>query len=123
MSACAGCIVTLACPFFAAARKAAAQDHFSCPAQPLGQSTRRLSAVAVAFYDPAGEYVPADSGSLVPSNSRYPSNGVVIYGTYVYHGFKNTTAMAAVCVLPESEHGVCTAVLNQFVAVEAKSLS
>ncbi len=85
--------------------------------------TRRLSAVAVAFYDPAGEYVPPDSRSLVPSNSPYPSNGVVISGTYVYKGIKNANAAEAVCVVPESEHAICTAVLNQFLAEEAKDLS
>lgn len=122
--ACMGCIITLACPFFAAARKAAAQDHFTCPVQPLGQVIYRLSAVAVAYYDPAGEYVPPNSGSLVPSNSRYPTNGVVAYGTYVYKGrYTNTTAAAAVCVLPGSAHAECTSVLNEFLAVEAKNLS
>jgi hypothetical protein len=90
----------------------------SCGRQPLGQQLRRLSTDVVAIYDPAGEDVPSTSGGLVPSDSAYPTNGVVVYATYRYHGYTDTTAMEAVCVLPASQHAVCTAVLNEFLTTQ-----
>ena len=68
---CLECQLTLACPFFPAALKALHSNYpgTSCGKQPLGQTVRRLSPDAVAFSDPAGEYVPTQTGSLVPSNA------------------------------------------------------
>lgn len=122
--ACAGCILTLTCPYFTAARKAALQDHFSCPVQPLGQMIHRLSSIAVAFSDPPGEYVPPHSGSMVPSNSPYPTNGIVVYDSYLYKGrYPNTSGMEAVCVLPANEHAICTAVLDEFLATQVRDIT
>jgi len=119
---CYGCQVTLACPFFPAALKALHNTYpgMSCGKQPLGQTVRRLSPDAVAFSDPAGEYVSSQAGSLVPSNSPYPTNGVIVYETYRYRGNPNTTAMGAACVLPASQHAVCTVVLDEFLATQVK---
>jgi len=77
----------------------------------------------VAFYDPPSEYVPSTSDELVPSNSPYPTNGVVVYGKYKCKGTTNPMAMGAVCVLPVSEHAMCTAVLDEFLATEARAVS
>lgn len=122
--ACVSCLLTLACPFFPAAMAALHKDYgtvLRCPSQPLGQVVRRLSAEAVAFSDPAEEYVPARSESLVPSDSPYPTNGVVVYGTYLFRNrYRDSTAMEAVCVLPASEHAVCTDVLNELLATQVR---
>ena len=118
---CVGCLLSLACPFFPAAEKAAQHDGYNCPTQPLGQVKYRLSGDAVAFSDPSGEYVSPHTESLVPTHSPYPSNGVVIYGTYLYDGrYHDSTAMEAVCVLPGSEHTTCSAVLNEFLATQVR---
>jgi hypothetical protein len=121
--ACVGCMLTLACPFFPAALRALRNQYrgsLSCASQPLGQTVRRLSPDAVAFSDPAGEYAPSQAESLVPSNGPYPTNGVVVYETYRYRGYLDSTAMAAACVLPASQHAVCTVVLNEFLATQVK---
>ena len=121
---CMRCLLILACPFFPAALKAARHDGYSCPVQPLGQVVHRLSSHTVAFSDPPGEYVPPASQSLVPSDSRYPTNGVVVYASYLYRGrYPNSTAMEAVCVLPASDHGTCTAVLNEFLTTQVKKFT
>jgi hypothetical protein len=121
--ACVGCMWDLACPFFPALAQAEAKLYGKCPAQPLGQEVHRLSAETVAFYDPPGEYVPSASDELVPSNSPYPANGVVVYGNYKYKGATNPMAMGTVCVLPVTEHAMCTAVLDEFLATEARAFS
>jgi hypothetical protein len=126
-SSCVGCLLTLACPFFPAAMAALHKEYgtsLPCPRQPLGQTVRRLSAEAVAFSDPAGEYVSARSESLVPSDSPYPTNGVVGYGSYLFRNrFRDWTAMEAVCVLPASEHAACTDILNEFLATQVKKFT
>ena len=125
--ACGGCILTLACPFFPAALRALHNQYkgtLSCGSQPLGQTVRRVSTDAVAFSDPAGEYVSPKANSLVPSNSPYPTNGVVVYETYLYKGrYANSTAMEALCVLPAAEHAVCTVVLNEFLATQVRKFT
>ena len=113
---CLGCQLLLACPFFPVALGALHREYpgMSCGRQPLGQQVRRLNTDVVAIYDPAGEDVPSSSGGLVPSDSPYPTNGVVVYAKYRYHGYTDTTAMESVCVLPTSEHATCNAVLDVF---------
>ena len=84
----------------------------------------RLSSDAVAFSDPAGEAVPK-ADDLVPNNSPYPTNGVVLYyklpSYQVTNGVRRFTgdywtARGAVCALPPDKHQICTAVLNEFLA-------
>lgn len=122
--ACASCFLELACPFFPAAMVALHKDYggvLRCPPQPLGQVTTRLSAKVVAFSDPAGEYVPSGPyglKSLVPFNSPFPTNGVVAYPLY-----REETAIAAVCVLPPSDHAICTDVLNEFLATQVRKFT
>lgn len=117
---CQGCMLTLACPFFPVALKELRSEGMSpCGTQPHGQMVRRLTPYAVAIYDPPGEGVPPDSGGLVPSHSPYPTNGVVVYGAYVWKHYHESVAMEAVCVLPASEHATCTTVLNEFLFSQA----
>jgi hypothetical protein len=49
---------------------------------------------------------------------------VVVYASYLYRGrYPNSTAMEAVCVLPASDHGTCTAVLNEFLTTQVKKFT
>jgi hypothetical protein len=133
---CQGCLLGLACPFFPAALKAMHTEEPGepCTRQPLGQVTHQLSAYAVAFADPAGETVSMCPGpgerptpcGIVPSDSPYPTNGVVIYWPYgssqAGKVAANNFAADAVCVLPASEHATCTVILNEFLATQMKRL-
>jgi hypothetical protein len=121
--ACEGCMLSLACPFFADAEKTLNQVHGpTCLRSPRGQVVRRLNAYTVEFWDPAGEHAPfSERNSLVPSTTLYAVNGVVVYGTYPYKKYRPDVSFGAVCVLPASEHAACTAILNQFLASENKA--
>jgi hypothetical protein len=120
---CLGCLLTLACPFFPAALAAARHYQYGCTAPPFGQVTHRVSADAVLFSDPAGEYVSPRSEGLVPSDSPYPTKGVVVYDTYTYKGYHDSTAMEAVCVLPANEQDICTVVLDEFLATQVRKFT
>jgi len=113
-----------ACSFFPKAMLAVLQDPrtaaVGCPAQPPGQTVHRLSPEAVAIFDPAGEDVPVNPASLVPDDSPYPTNGVVVYGIQVSHGRSMAVAIQAVCVLPSSERGICDVVLSYLLATQPK---
>jgi hypothetical protein len=111
----------LACPFFPVAKQFGGQ----CAPQPKGQVVYRLGADAVAFSDPPGEYVPALDRWLVPNDSPKPTNGIVLFyrvpSYIVQDGHRRRdgnywTALDAVCVLPASQHNICTEVLNEFLA-------
>ncbi len=117
---CVGSQLLLACPFFPVALVALHREYpgTSCDPQPLGQHVKRLSADVVAIYDPAGEAVPSSSGGLVPNNSPYATDGVVVYAKYRYQGYTDTTAMEAVCVLPTDEHATCSTVLDVFLQTQ-----
>jgi hypothetical protein len=119
--ACRGCMLSLACPFFPAAMRDLRHEALlPCGPQPRGQVVHYLSPWSVAISDPAGEAVPKNSGGLVPSDSLYPTNGVVVYGAYTWKQYHVAVAMEAVCVLPASEHSSCTAVLDEFLSAQAE---
>jgi hypothetical protein len=59
------------------------------------------NATTAFFEDPIGV-----SGVGDPSGGPYPANGVVTYN--------GTSATEATCTLPESDHALCTVVLNDF---------
>jgi Domain of unknown function (DUF4850) len=119
--ACQGCMLTLACPFFPVAmRQLHHEAVLPCGPQPLGQVVHHLSPWAVALSDPPGEAIPKNSGGLVPSDSLYPTNGVVVYGAYTWKQYHVAVAMEAVCVLPASKHSTCTAVLDEFLSAQAE---
>ena len=120
-------MLDLACPFFPMAEQLfeKAYGKMQCTLQPKGQSVYRLGADAVAFSDPPGEYVPTLDRALVPNDSPYPTNGVVLFYSVLSYVVQNGqrhrdgsywTALDAVCVLPASERHICTEVLNEFVA-------
>jgi hypothetical protein len=129
--ACYGCMLDLACPFFPVAAQLLEKGYgnMQCTPQPKGQSVYRLGSDAVAFSDPPGEYVPTLDRALVPNDSPYPTNGVVLfYRVPLVHRPRRSqppwrlhwTALDAVCVLPASGHHVCTEVLNEFVATHGR---
>jgi len=98
----------LACSLFGPAATEYQQSfNKSCPARPDQESTTSLSAVAAGFEDPAGV-----SGDGIPSGGQNAANGVVLYQPRS----NEPTAYSATCTLPSSQHAVCTAVLNHFVA-------
>jgi hypothetical protein len=67
----------------------------------------RISSVAVGFQDP-----PGVAGVGFPSGGQNPANGVGLYQPKP----TEPTAYLATCTLPASQQGLCTAVLNHFVA-------
>jgi hypothetical protein len=62
----------------------------------------RLSRTAVAFEDPPGVH-----GTGQPSGDSFPANGVMLFNPSSKGFFYGET-----CVLPASEHTVCTLLLN-----------
>ena len=71
-----------------------------------------LSSTVVSFSDP-----PGTAGNANPSGGEYPANAVMTYvidppgsqGNY-------RTSWLETCTLPYSQHALCTAVFNDFVA-------
>jgi hypothetical protein len=120
--ACVGCMLSFACPFFPGAEKSLRRSGGpACATRPPGQVARRLNAYTIAISDPPGERVPAsEADGLLPSGAPYPTYGVIAYGTYPYEGHRPDVAFGAACVLPASEHQVCTTVLNEFLASEGE---
>ena len=98
----------LVCPLFSVA-KAAAQQNLgqSCASSPSQEKVNGISSVAVGFQDPAGVV-----GIGFPSGGQNAANGVGLYQPKP----NEPTAYLATCTLPPSEHDLCTAVLNRFVA-------
>lgn len=98
----------LACSLFGAAATLYTQSFSkSCLARPAQESVTTISAVADGFEDPAGV-----AGDGIPSGGQNAANGVVLYEPKV----DEPTAYSATCTLPASQHALCTAVLNYFVA-------
>ena len=88
-----------ACPLFADARPPA-----PCAQHPPPQEViTRLSATEVAFEDP-----PGVRGTGQPSGGSLPANGVMLFNPSPSSGF----FYEETCVLPQSQHGECTLLLN-----------
>lgn len=99
--ACRGCMAARACPLFPTAVK----DSAGIPCAEVAPATERVgrqSASMVFFEDP-----PGVSGDGNPSGGPYPANGVLLYEPGV---------SGATCTMPEADHSLCTAVLNDFLA-------
>jgi hypothetical protein len=99
-----------ACYLFAGVRPLV--PGVQCPQRPTGESVVRLSKTAVAFEDP-----PRVKGTGNPSGGPLPANGVVVYKARPGRsaaGTPDTTGFLfeETCVLPASEHTLCTALLN-----------
>ncbi len=98
----------LACSLFGAAATVYQQSFSrSCSGRPEQEGMTTISAVAHAFEDPAGV-----SGDGIPSGGANAANGVVLYQPRS----NEPTAYIATCTLPDAQHDLCTAVLNQFAA-------
>ncbi len=99
----------LACPLFSAARTATQQNlgRGCAVTSPTQEHVSTLSPSAVAFEDP-----PGTAGVGFPSGGQNPANGVVLYQPKP----TEATAYQATCTLPSTQHDLCTAVLDQFVA-------
>jgi len=107
-SACVSCRLGQACPLFASA----ARDFESylgrpCPTRPAAKETiDPLSPGVVAFQDP-----PGVAGTSPFSGGPYPADGVM-----TYHSGDDNGSWVDICTLPASQHAVCTAALNAFLA-------
>jgi hypothetical protein len=98
----------LVCPLFSEAQAAAQQDLGKpCAGATSQEHPSRLSSVAVGFEDPAGV-----AGIGFPSGGQNPANGIALYQPKA----NEPTAYLATCTLPPVQQGLCTAVLNHFVA-------
>lgn len=99
---------TLACPLFGAAATVYMQSFSrSCPTHPSEETVAPISAVADGFEDPAGV-----TGDGIPSGGQNVANGVVLYQPKP----NEPTAYIATCTLDDSQHDLCTAVLNHFIS-------
>ena len=93
------------CPFFPAYAR---RLGFPCSSQPVQGElvVQKLRPSAIAFEDP-----PDVAGAGWPSGGPYAANGVVGYTEAPYGGL----VYRSTCTLPASEHGVCTASLNDVI--------
>jgi hypothetical protein len=99
--ACMGCIADRACALFPSAIKDSPGGRCSATA-PARERVGHPNATTALFEDP-----PGVSGDGNPSGGSYPANGVLVYSSGVY---------GATCTMPEGDHDICTAVLNDFLA-------
>lgn len=102
--ACWSCRLTLACPFFAAAARAAKAAFGAKCTRPAREVVVPLSKTVVAFSDP-----PWVKGDGAPSGGKYPANGVVVF-------FPAGGTWLSTCTVPAVEHQLCTVSLNNFIA-------
>lgn len=116
---CAGCASTQACGLFKqttaappgptgpAGNDSEGSDDPPSPPCPATSSSQEevtmLSSTVAAFEDP-----PGVSGTGVPSGGANPANGIL---TYAGTGDSQPSYLST-CTLPESDHALCTAVLN-----------
>ncbi len=107
--ACQGCVAYLVCPLFPQAP--VALSYLPCRhTPPAGEAISRPTPSIAAFEDP-----PGVAGDGNPSGGAYPANGVIIF-----NNTREASAYAETCTLPGSEHNLCTAVLNDYIARHAR---
>jgi hypothetical protein len=109
---CYACFVGQACTFFPDAEHDLVRNYggqLSCTPLPSGQSVSRVSSSVIAFQDPAGVL-----GTGEPSGGTYPASGVVTFKERAPSGTYGS-AMET-CTLPKSEHAMCNAALQSFIA-------
>jgi hypothetical protein len=103
--ACSSCIADQACVYFKSARKLLLRGDtcLELPAQEQHVQTRPTS---IDFADP-----PGVAGSGFASGGANPANGVQIFvsRTGDQHAARET------CTLPQSQHALCTAILDDFI--------
>jgi hypothetical protein len=78
-----------------------------CPGPYAGESVETIGDGIVGFLDP-----PGVKGSGAGSGGTYPANGVA-----TFHGGGNGDEASYIetCTLPDSDHALCTAALDDFV--------
>jgi len=105
-SACSECTLGQACPLFSAAAQQYQTEYGqTCPfTPPAEEATHVYSANVIYFEDP-----PGVSGTGAPSGGPYPANGLMTYYT-------QAPSYEETCTLPDSEHSICTTILNQFLS-------
>jgi serine/threonine protein kinase len=110
-SACASCNYAQTTPLFTAAANQCAIDYAgtpsACPGPYVGESVDPIGNGIVGFLDP-----PGVKGLGAGSSGVYPANGVVTYHP-VTSG--SQPSYIETCTLPDSEHALCTAALDNFV--------
>lgn len=107
---CQGCAYGVACPFFTASALGPLADEgngLTCRGVPSGEDASMVSSTEAVFFDPAGV-----AGTGDPSGGPYPANGVVILQGPTSGAESDT--FTATCTLPEQDHALCTAILNDF---------
>jgi hypothetical protein len=102
--ACSSCIGALACTYFSAARKLLGGEP--CPPIPTGEQHVQTRPTSVDFADP-----PHVTGYGFASGGVNPANGVLIFvsRTGDEHAARET------CTLPQSQHALCTTILDDFI--------
>jgi serine/threonine protein kinase len=108
--ACVGCLYSQVTPLFSAAASQCAVDYAGvpsqCPGPYSGESIDPIGNGIVGFLDP-----PGVKGSGAGSGGAYPANGVA-----TYQGVTGSTpSYIETCTLPDSQHSLCTAALDDFV--------
>ncbi|MCW3036859.1 MAG: hypothetical protein JWM17_2171 [Actinobacteria bacterium] len=106
-SACRGCTYDLVCPLLADAADAPLYPPCS-HVPPPAESVTHPSATAVGFQDP-----PGVAGDGAPSGGAYPANGVIVFHPPTPNPDAET-GFIETCTLPEADHALCTAALNDF---------
>jgi serine/threonine protein kinase len=108
---CSLCTLGQASPLFSDAATLCAQEYGgnpdSCPSLPAGETTIAIAPGVVGFLDP-----PGVRGDGIPSGGTNPANGVMTYLPATSQGSYLDT-----CTLPEDQHALCTASLNNFTDV------
>jgi len=104
---CQGCAYSQACGIFAQADTQYATSLGSCTAPPAGETDTNLTSTVVAFLDP-----PGVNGTGSPSGGVNPANGVM---TFALVNGEQADSDLMTCELPDAEHQLCTASLNDFI--------
>ncbi len=98
-----------ACPLFAVAATTYENDlGRACHSRPSSESVQQISAGVVGFEDP-----PGLQGDGIPSGGQEPADGMATYSP-------SLPSYLATCTLPSNEHALCTAVLNDVIALYGK---
>ena len=108
--ACLGCLYSQVTPLFTAAASQCAVDYAGipsqCPGPYAGESIDPIGSGIVGFLDP-----PGVKGSGAGSGGPYPANGVATY----QGATGSQPSYVETCTLPDSQHSLCTAALDDFV--------
>ena len=105
--ACQGCGFSQTCGIFAQANTQYANSLGGCTSPPASETDTTLTSTVVGFLDP-----PGVSGTGQPSGGSNPANGVI---TFALTNGNQANSDLMTCELPDTEHQLCTATLNDFI--------